>query len=169
MAGVYFREDYDLGDHITDDFGQQYEIIGFMEKWETYAMPTQAKEPYSLDQTLAMPVFVDISDNGGIMEYLYSCQFIIEEQQELKEIEDVNFELGLLDGYFVSYREQLEVARNDTREGMFLFGMFGVMLFLFSMVGMIGMLIQLFMEYEYEYGIHMLCGAKEKDIFILCP
>lgn len=166
VAGAYFREDYDLGDCITDDFGQQYEIIGFMEKGETYAMPTQDKEPYPLDKTLVMPVCVDISDNGGIMEYLFSCQLITEDRQELKGIEDVNFELGLLDGYFVSYREQLEVVRSDTREGMLLFGMFGVILFLFSMVGLIGMLIQLFMEYECEYGIHMLCGAKEKDIFI---
>lgn len=109
---------------------------------------------------------VNVSDNGEIMEYLYSCQFITEDKQGLKEIEDVNFKLGLLDGYFVSYKEQLSVVKNDTREGMLLFGSFGILLFFFSVIGMTGMLVQLFMEYEYEYGVHMLCGAQEKDIFI---
>lgn len=166
VAGSYFKGKYHLGDCIADDFGQQYEIIGFMEKGVSYAMPTQDKEPYALDQALVMPVYVDVSDNGGIMEYLYSCQFITEDKQELKEIEDLNFKLGLLDGYFVSYKEQLKVVKDDTREGMLLFGSFGVLLFFFSFIGMTGMLVQFFMEYEYEYGVHMLCGAEEKDIFI---
>lgn len=166
MAGVYFKGKYHLGDCIADDFGQQYEIIGFMEKGMSYAMPTQDKEPFALDKALVTPVCVNVSDNGEIMEYLYSCQFITEDKQGLKEIEDVNFKLGLLDGYFVSYKEQLSVVKNDTREGMLLFGSFGILLFFFSVIGMTGMLVQLFMEYEYEYGVHMLCGAQEKDFFI---
>lgn len=166
VAGADFREGYGVGDCITDDHGQQYEIIGFLDKGEAFAMPTQSKDLYVMDKILVSPVYTDISSYMGVIGYMQSCQFLVGSKQELSVIEDLNFELCLLDGYFVSYKSQLASVRRDTQEAMLLFGGFGVLLFLYSAAGIIGLLVQLMMEYEYEYGVHMLCGADEWDIYV---
>ncbi len=78
----------------------------------------------------------------------------------------MNRELHLMDSYFVSYRSQLQIVQNDILESMILFGGFGSVLFVFSILGICGMIIQLIRDYQYEYGVNLLCGAEIKDIFI---
>lgn len=166
IAGAFFEKEYDLGDTITDEFGLKYQIIGFLKKGETYSMPTQSKDLLLLDKALVTPVYVNITDNDEIMEYMFSCLFITDDRQKLSIIEDTNYELRLLDSYFISYSNQLKIVEQDTKEGLLLFGSFGVLLFIFSIIGIVGMLIQFLEEYAYEYGVNMLCGADIYDIFI---
>lgn len=166
VAGAAYAKQYDVGDIIVDDAGLQYQIIGFLDKGEVYSMPRQDKEMMSMENVLVTPIYIDLTDNDDIMMYLYSCQFLVEDRQELAEIEDTNYELKLLDGHFISYSNQLKYIQKNTQEAMVLFGGFGALLFLFSFIGIVGMMIQLLQEYEYEYGVNLLCGADLYDIFI---
>ena len=62
--------------------------------------------------------------------------------------------------------KQLVNVKRDTIEGILQYGTFGVILFVFSIIGFLGMLIQLMMECEKEYAVHLLCGAQIKDILL---
>lgn len=166
VAGAAYAKQYKTGDIIVDDAGLKYQIIGFLDKGEVYSMPRQDKELMSTEHVLVTPVYIDLTDNDDIMTYIASCQFVVEDRQVLSEIEDTNFQLKLMDGYFISYSNQLSVIEADTQEAMLLYGGFGALLFLFSFIGIVGMMIQLLQEYEYEYGVNMLCGADIYDIFI---
>ena len=166
VAGAAYDKQYDIGDIILDDVGLQYQIIGFLDKGEVYSMPRQDKELMPMEHVLVTPIYIDLTDNDDIMMYLSSCQFLVEDRQELAEIEDTNYELKLLDGRFISYSNQLKYIQEDTQEAMVLFGGFGALLFVFSFIGIVGMMIQLLQEYEYEYGVNMLCGADMYDTFI---
>lgn len=119
-----------------------------------------------MDHALLMPVTVDLSDNASIMEYLRYSQFAVKDRSELLGIEDMNRKLHLMDSYFVSYSSQLQIVQNDILESIILFGGFGSILLIFSMLGISGMIIQLIHDYQYEYGVNLLCGAEIKDIFI---
>ena len=166
IAGADFRHEYKKGDVIRGDSGEQYRIVGFLKKGSYYAVPTQSRNLESMDHALLMPVRVDLSDNVSIMEYLRYSQFAVKDRSELLGIEDMNRELHLMDSYFVSYRSQLQIVQNDILESMILFGGFGSVLFVFSILGICGMIIQLIRDYQYEYGVNLLCGAEIKDIFI---
>lgn len=166
IAGADFRHEYKKGDVIQGDSGEQYRIVGFLKKESYYAVPTQSRNLESMDHALLMPVRVDLSDNVSIMEYLRYSQFAVKDRSELLGIEDMNRELHLMDLYFVSYRSQLQIVQNDILESMILFGGFGSVLFVFSILGICGMIIQLIHDYQYEYGVNLLCGAEIKDIFI---
>lgn len=166
IAGADFRHEYKKGDVIQGDSGEQYRIVGFLKKGSYYAVPTQSRNLESMDHALLMPVRVDLSDNVSIMEYLRYSQFAVKDRSELLGIEDMNRELHLMDSYFVSYRSQLQIVQNDILESMILLGGFGSVLFVFSILGICGMIIQLIHDYQYEYGVNLLCGAEIKDIFI---
>ena len=166
IAGADFRHEYKKGDVIQGDSEEQYRIVGFLKKESYYAVPTQSRNLESMDHALLMPVRVDLSDNVSIMEYLRYSQFAVKDRSELLGIEDMNRELHLMDSYFVSYRSQLQIVQNDILESMILFGGFGSVLFVFSILGICGMIIQLIHDYQYEYGVNLLCGAEIKDIFI---
>lgn len=166
IAGADFRHEYKKGDVIQGDSGEQYRIVGFLKKGSYYAVPTQSRNLESMDHALLMPVRVDLSDNVSIMEYLRYSQFAVKDRSELLGIEDMNRELHLMDSYSVSYRSQLQIVQNDILESMILFGGFGSVLFVFSILGICGMIIQLIHDYQYEYGVNLLCGAEIKDIFI---
>lgn len=166
IAGADFRHEYKKGDVIQGDSEEQYRIVGFLKKGSYYAVPTQSRNLESMDHALLMPVRVDLSDNVSIMEYLRYSQFAVKDRSELLGIEDMNRELHLMDSYFVSYRSQLQIVQNDILESMILFGGFGSVLFVFSILGICGMIIQLIHDYQYEYGVNLLCGAEIKDIFI---
>lgn len=166
IAGADFRHEYKKGDVIQGDSGEQDRIVGFLKKGSYYAVPTQSRNLESMDHALLMPVRVDLSDNVSIMEYLRYSQFAVKDRSELLGIEDMNRELHLMDSYFVSYRSQLQIVQNDILESMILFGGFGSVLFVFSILGICGMIIQLIRDYQYEYGVNLLCGAEIKDIFI---
>lgn len=166
IAGADFRHEYKKGDVVQEDSGEQYRIVGFLKKESYYAVPTQSRNLESMDHALLMPVTVDLSDNASIMEYLRYSQFAVKDRSELLGIEDMNRKLHLMDSYFVSYRSQLQIVQNDILESIILFGGFGSILLIFSMLGISGIIIQLIHDYQYEYGVNLLCGAEIKDIFI---
>lgn len=165
VVGYYFSKKNKIGDIISDDYGQRYKIIGFLKKGSVYAMPTQSKDLYKMDQYIITPVYIDCSDNTSIMEYLFSCQFFVNERNELNDIENMNNQLKLMDTYFRSYTKQLLIIKNDVMEAIILYGSFGIILLLFSLIGITGMIVQIIQEYQYEYGVNMLCGATIYDIF----
>ena len=166
IAGADFRHEYKKGDVVQEDSGEQYRIVGFLKKESYYAVPTQSRNLESMDHALLMPVTVDLSDNASIMEYLRYSQFAVKDRSELLGIEDMNRKLHLMDSYFVSYRSQLQIVQNDILESIILFGGFGSILLIFSMLGISEIIIQLIHDYQYEYGVNLLCGAEIKDIFI---
>lgn len=165
VAGYNYTNRYDVGEVIQDDYGQKYKIVGFLSKNTTYTLPMQSKDLECLDNAFIIPVNVDMTDNGNMIEYIFSCQFITAQREELSIIEKTNRELQLLDTYFDNYTNQLKYVQNDTIECMVLFGSFGVVLMVFSIIGIVCMIIQLIVNHEYEYAINMLCGANFGDIY----
>lgn len=165
VAGYNYTNRYDVGEVIQDDYGQKYKIVGFLSKNTTYTLPMQSKDLECLDNAFIIPVNIDKTDNGNMIEYIFSCQFITDQREELGSIEKTNRELQLLDTYFDNYTNQLKYVQNDTIECMVLFGSFGVVLMVFSIIGIVCMIIQLIVNHEYEYAINMLCGANFGDIY----
>lgn len=165
VVGYYFSKKYKIGDIVSDNYGQSYKIMGFLKKGSVYAMPTQSKDLYEMDENIITPVYIDCSDNTSIMRYLFSCQFFVNERNELNDIENMNNQLKLMDTYFGSYTRQLSIIKNDVMEAIILYGSFGIILLIFSLIGITGMIIQIIQEYQYEYGVNMLCGATIYDIF----
>lgn len=166
IVGAAYRKDYKLGDCITADSGERFIIKGFLKKNQSYALPTQSKEMFSLNHALIIPVNIDRNDVYSIQAYIKYCLYITKDRKMLSDIERVNRQEKLNDGYFCSYRKQLVNVKQDTIEGILQYGTFGIILFVFSIIGFLGMLIQLMMECEKEYAVHLLCGAQIKDILI---
>lgn len=166
IVGAAYRKDYKLGDCITSDSGERFLIKGFLKKNQSYALPTQSKEMVSLNRALIIPVNIDKNEVYSIQAYIKYCLYITKGRETLSDIEQVNREEKLNDGYFCSYRKQLVNVKRDTIEGILQYGTFGVILFVFSIIGFLGMLIQLMMECEKEYAVHLLCGAQIKDILL---
>lgn len=166
IAGAAYKKDYKLGDCITSDTGERFIIKGFLKNDQAYSLPTQSMDMVSLDHALIIPANVDRENSSSIQAYIRNCLYITKDKESLSMIEQVNREEQLNDGYFTSYRKQLATIKNDTVEGILQYGIFGVILFVFSMLGLLGMLIQLMMECEKEYAVHLLCGARVRDILL---
>ncbi|MBQ2802025.1 MAG: hypothetical protein IJF03_11655 [Lachnospiraceae bacterium] len=166
ILGSDYSKYYEKGEVIRDDFGGKYKVIGLLEKNSSIVLPMQGKELIELRNVIICPTCIDKSDQGNMLDYIFSCQFLVEKRQELDMIEQKNRELKLLDTYFECYDYQIDIVKNDTYEAMVLFGCFGGIIFVFSVIGIFCMLIENINRKQYEYAINMLCGATLTDIFI---
>ena len=159
IVGSNFKKSYDLGEEMEDDYGRTYRVVGFIEKNAVLALPMQSAEIKYLNDALFIPQNVDKQNNGSMVMFFFSCQFLGKEAKELEPIAKINRDEKILDISLCSYAEQMKKVRSDTLEKEVLFGTFGGILFLFSMIGIVCMLIQMVADYSFEYAVNLVCGA----------
>ncbi|MCR5665580.1 MAG: hypothetical protein K6G01_02005 [Eubacterium sp.] len=166
IAGSDFHKQYRVGDVITDDYGEQYMIIAFFPKNSKYAQPTQGASTQSLDQKIVIPAYLDMEENDEMIDFVFSCQFEADSAKELQEVVLYNSENKLLDMYLQSYSRQLNHVSENVLQNLVLYGTIGGILLFFSYIGIVCGMISLIKESSYDYAVHLLCGATERDLLI---
>ncbi len=166
ILGDGFRQYYKLGEQFEDSAGNEYKVIGFLNPRQYYAAPIQGKEMNSTEYSIVMPVYLDMTDSCSMFEFIYGCQFLVDDVNLLHSIQEENDKAKLLNTYFRNFDDQLEYIETDCLNEVVLDGILGIALFVFSFMGMLCTLIQRIEDNSYEYAINLLCGAQLKDIYI---
>lgn len=165
VVGADYKKRYKIGDYLENDFGEKYKIYGFFHKGESYALPMESRELLKLDRQIVTPMSIVKDDNSSYLSYLLSCQFFSKNASSIKNILEENSHYNYIDFGIKNYRTQLLKVKNSTIELIALFGTMAVILFLYSVIGILGNIIQHIEESKYEYGVNMLCGASFRDVF----
>lgn len=163
-AGNFWRKKYGLNKMIKTDIGVNFKIVGFLESGQRITLPMQRKESTSIDDAILIPYYLDFEDN--FMEYLESLQFIAKDKKEIQGVINALNQEKIVDYYFKNYKDQLRPIREDYINLYALHLSLGVILAVFSIISIIGMIIQVIEDSEYEYGVSMMCGARKSDIFV---
>ncbi len=166
ILGDGFRKYYKVGEQFTDNAGNEYKVMGFLNSQQYYAAPIQGKEMNSMKYSIVTPVYLDMTDSCSMYEFIYGCQFLVDDVTVLHSIQEENNKSKLLNTYFRNFDDQLEYIQTDCLNAVVLDGILGVALFAFSFMGMLCTLIQRIEDNSYEYAINLLCGAQLKDIYI---
>lgn len=82
----------------------------------------------------------------------------------INAIIDKSNELGLYDFSSRNFTEQLDVIVTDTKDEIFVNATFMFIILIFACIGIIANAIQFISNYSREFAIHMLCGARSRDI-----
>lgn len=164
ILGNAYRKKYHLGDSLKDGSGNEYYIIGFLDAHQFYAAPVQGIEINSLDTALLTPVYINEADNESMYNFLYSCQFLVDDKSELEQLLQINQKEKLLDTWVQSYASQLERVKEVYMNATVMEGILGISLFFFAFVGMICTMIQRLEDHAYEYTVNFLCGARRREI-----
>lgn len=164
ILGNAYRKKYHLGDSLKDGSGNEYYIIGFLDAHQFYAAPVQGIEINSLDTALLTPVYINEADNESMYNFLYSCQFLVDDKSELEQLIQINQKEKLLDTWVQSYASQLERVKEVYMNATVMEGILGISLFFFAFVGMICTMIQRLEDHAYEYTVNFLCGARRREI-----
>lgn len=166
ILGDGFRRYYKVGEQFVDNAGNEYKVMGFLNSRQYYAAPIQGKEMNSMEYSIVTPVYLDMTDSCSMFEFIYGCQFLVDDVSVLHSIQEENDKAKLLNTYFRNFDDQLEYIKTDCLNEVVLDGILGVALFVFSFMGMLCTLIQRIEDNSYEYAINLLCGAQLKDIYI---
>lgn len=164
ILGNAYRKKYHLGDSLKDGSGNEYYIIGFLDAHQFYATPVQGIEMNSLDTALLTPVYINEADNESMYNFLYSCQFLVDDKSELEQLLQINQKEKLLDTWVQSYASQLERVKEVYMNATVMEGILGISLFFFAFIGMICTMIQRLEDRAYEYTVNFLCGARRREI-----
>lgn len=155
---------YGLNEIIKIDSNLSFKVVGLLKEKQSISLPMQGKESTSVDDMILIPFYLDLKEN--FIQYLESLQFIANEKAELKEIIDILNKEKIADYYFKNYKDQLVYIQNDYINLYVVFLSIGVVFAAFSIISIIGMIMQIIKDSEYEYGVSMMCGARRVDIFI---
>lgn len=164
ILGNAYRKKYHLGNSLKDGSGNEYYIIGFLDAHQFYAAPVQGTEMNSLDTALLTPVYINEADNESMYNFLYSCQFLVDDKSELEQLLQINQKEKLLDTWVQSYASQLERVKEVYMNATVMEGILGISLFFFAFIGMICTMIQRLEDHAYEYTVNFLCGARRREI-----
>lgn len=163
--GSDYKEMYALGD-IMKCFGVDFKVVGFLDKDQTIVLPMQEKENISTNDMVLIPYYIDENDIECMQIYVEGLQFIVENKNAIAPIIKTINELRIKDYYLKNYQAQLKVVKSDYKELFTLFGGMGIIISLFSVVSILGMIISIVEDREYEFGVSLMCGATKNDIFV---
>ncbi len=163
--GSEYKKTYKLEDVLECD-SIKFKVAGFLKKGQTLVLPMQQKESISTDDIIIIPFYVDASDATSVASYVKGLQLVADDKSDLEDfvIELNDSEIG--DFYLKNYSNQLKVVKNDYMELFVLYGSMGIILTIFSVISIVGMIIQVMEDNEFEYGVSMMCGATKSDIFV---
>ena len=163
--GSDYKKLYNLDD-VIECSSVKFKVAGFLKKRQTLVLPMQQKESISTNDIILIPFYLNVSDVSNVMSYVKGLQLVANDKSELKDfiVELNDSKIG--DYYLKNYSSQLEVVKNDYMELFVLYGSMGIILTIFSIISIIGMIIQIMEDKEFEYGVSMMCGATKSDIFV---
>ncbi len=164
ILGNAYRKKYHLGDSFKDGSENKYYVVGFLDAHQFYAALVQGTEMNSLDTALISPVYINETDNESMYNFLYSCQFLVNDKSELDQLLQINHKEKLLDTWIQSYAAQLKRVKEVYINVVVMEGTLGISLFFFAFVGMICTMIQRVEDHAYEYTVNFLCGARKREI-----
>lgn len=165
VVGNAYRKQYKEGDRIRTDTGETFEIAAFLDKGQGLILPMQGKELLSLDDYIITPIQPDRDDNLSLMMYILSHQFFADDEDVVKAVADKSNSMGLLDLTIKDYTSQMTAVRQDIVDELVLIGSFTCILLFFAFVGIMGTVLHMIEEYQYEYAVNMICGACRGDIY----
>ncbi len=155
---------YGLNEIIKIDSNLSFKVVGVLKEKQSISLPMQEKESTSVDDMILIPFYLDLKEN--FVDYLEALQFVANDKEELREVADVLNEEKIIDFYFKNYNEQLQYIKKDYTNLYAIYLSIGVIISTFSIISIIGMIIQIIQDSEYEYGVSMMCGARRGDIFV---
>ena len=162
--GPELGKKYKINEIINTDVDVSFKVVGLLESGQSISLPMQEKESTSVDDMILIPFYLDLKEN--FVDYLEALQFVANDKEELREVADVLNEEKIIDFYFKNYNEQLQYIKKDYTNLYAIFLSIGIIISTFSIISIIGMIIQIIQDSEYEYGVSMMCGARRGDIFV---
>lgn len=165
IMGSKFRKVFDVGDIYYDSDGKAYIVKDFLDSNTYYVAPDESKDLINLDKFILMPITID--DDSDAIDYtatISECNFMADSDNVINAIIDKSNELGLYDFSSRNFTEQLDVIVTDTKDEIFVNATFMFIILIFACIGIIANAIQFISNYSREFAIHMLCGARSRDI-----
>lgn len=165
ILGNAYRKKYSAGELFEDDWGNSYKVVGFLDPQQFYAAPIQGTEMNPLDNAIITPVYINIEDNESMYDFLYGCQFLVENISELDSLMQINREEKLLDTWLQSYDAQIRYVDEAYQNAAVMQGTMGCCLMIFAFTGIVCSMLRRLEDHTYEYSVNLLCGARYGDIF----
>lgn len=174
ILGYQYSGYYNIGDVITQEsvvetgntMKQEFIVVGILEKDAFYLDPGKTGDILYLSGTIIAPLIVNKETPYYELDSIItSSTIIVDDHSQLQTIEEKAKAMEVYDKLeFISYAEQL---KNIVRENMtyvyFAIAVQGLILF-FCTICIISALMNYINSHKKEFAIHILCGAKSKDL-----
>jgi len=171
VLGHDFNGIFEIGDTFEDRFHghlEVFEVIGFLEADSIYANVTYSWDIQYFDRVVLRPLNRHhFQSNFQMQSILESSMYLIPEStKQMREIVAYAEELNLFTFLFRNINDQLELLVDERllflQSQMFLTALVTTL----TLVSFTISLLQFIDKRQYEFGIHYLIGATNKDISI---
>ncbi len=168
LIGSNFQKSVKSGDILTNSLGQKFEVVGRLPRNTYCTIPTEDSEAYCIDEAIVAPpwFFEDEYLSDFLIAYIESMQFTTDKKTALSPIINYMNDHKFLNGYYVSYSQQLKYADQFFFYILMTYGIFGILLFVFTFISIFCMVSEMLNSYRKEYAINMMLGATYKDICV---
>lgn len=149
-----------------DVMEQEFIVVGILEKDAFYLDPGKTGDILFLSGTIIAPLIVNEETSYYELDsILTSSTIIVDDPAQLRAIEEKAKALEVYDKLeFISYAKQLEnIVRENMTYVYFAIAVQGLILF-FCIICIISALMNYINSHKKEFAIHILCGAKSKDL-----
>jgi ABC-type antimicrobial peptide transport system permease subunit len=162
IMGSDFHRYFKTGDIFNDDLDNTYVVAGFFDKSEFYVAPFETGKAINLNKLLVVP------DSAGELNFitLHSTYFRTDDTSRLEAIIAKSSKLELLPMERVSLAKQIQYKEADMMNEIMTMGSVMALIFIFASVGMVAYFIRFIQSRIREFAVHMICGARERDILI---
>lgn len=164
ILGNTFKKFYSKGEVILNAKGEEYVIVGFLNKNSYYVAPQDIKSFIYLDNYFITPVMVNTQEALQVTNYIFNTNFKTNDITKIQNIIDKGNSLDLYPMHYGNFKKQLKELIVDAIDEAMTMGAIAIIVGIFASIGMIGWLLQVISDYSKEFAIHILCGAEEKNI-----
>ncbi len=169
FVGSNFPEMYKKGDILKCSDDLEYKIVGRLPKNSYYTRPDESPEAITLNDCIVIPPVINMNndecDYDSLATFICGYQFRINSLDKLNPIIDYINDNNLITVYPVDYSRQLVYGHRLMIQSFMLFGIFGVVLLIFTIISIYCMVEEILTKYKYENAINILVGATYYDIF----
>jgi hypothetical protein len=141
ILGYDFQKYYNVGDVITDDDGQRYRVVGFLEKLSFYLNPARDSLIHWLDKAFITPLQPDKFDAWEYYSAISYTFVITNNTSNLQTIQEKSNELGLFTFEFRSFRDQLQNLIGINRFKVMVTGFIMTIILIFAIISFISTLV----------------------------
>lgn len=159
---------YTMNDPITGNL-IKYKVVGVLAYNSTLVPINYGVDDY-LNSSIISPMQLkkvgELTDFSELDLLINNNIMITNDRSQLQEIEKKSQELGLFSIKYTPLTNIVEENISLSKTKIFYMVSICIIIVLFSLVGIVTSILSLIKKHTRDYSIHLLCGARIKDILI---
>jgi hypothetical protein len=166
ITGYGFHDYLQAGDTFFDSEEREYIVAGVLKKDESYVAPYESPKAYNLNNCFLVPSVTEQAEGIGAFAILINKYFITEDRSVMDGIIEKANAYGLMPLEYGSLSSQVEVSTKELRNEILTMLTIAALVFLFASIGMVAYFVRLIHSRIREFGIHMIVGARKREIYL---